>query len=244
MKNSTTKIAIMLIGMSALFSSCDNFHDEAPSANVTAQERFAENFTGIAVADAFLVDVEYSATEESIIIEANDNLHQFIEVENVNGILRIKLRDRVNIRGNATFKAHIITKNYLDSFSASGASRMTLINPQESADVNIRLSGASFLTGEFTANSITAYLDGASNATIRGSADTFTLNADGASLIGSFEMIAGNAYLQMSGASNASLTINGEINLRASGASVLMYKGSASKNHIDLSGSSQIVKAD
>ena len=244
MKNSTTKIAIMLIGLSTLFISCDNFHDNAPSANVTTQERFVQDYTGIEITDAFLVDIEYSATEESIIIEANDNLHQFIEVEKVNGILRIKLRDMVNIRGNATFKAHIITKNYLDSFSASGASRMTLINPQEAADVNIRLSGASFLTGEIMADAITAYIDGASNASLSGIANTINVNADGASLVGSFEMIAGTAYLQMSGASNASLTINDEINLRASGASVLMYKGSASKNHIDLSGSSQIVKAD
>ena len=244
MKNLTTKIAIMLFGLSALFSSCDNFHDNAPSANVTIQERFVQDYTGIEVADAFLVDVEYSATEESIIIEANDNLHQFIEVEKVNGILRIKLRDRINIRGNATFKAHIITKNYLDSFSASGASRMTLINQQESADVNIRLSGASFLTGEIIANSITAYLDGASNASLNGIAYTINVNADGASSLSSYSMIVQDARLQLSGASQASLTVNGNIDLSASGASVLTYKGTAQINYLDLSGASQIIKVD
>ena len=244
MKNSTTKITIMLIGLSTLFISCDNFHDNAPSANVTTQERFVQDYTGIQVEDAFLVDIEYSATEEAIIIEANDNLHQFIEVEKVNGMLKIKLRDRIHIRGKATFKAHIITKNYLDFFSAAGASRLILINPQVSNDVNIRLSGASFLTGEIMANSITAYLDGASNAPIQGSANTLTVNASGASQMGSFEMITGDARLRLSGASNVSSQINNSIDLVASGASVLLYKGTPQINNLDLSGASQIVKAD
>ena len=244
MKNSTTKIAIMLIGLSTLIISCDNFHDNAPSANVTTQERFVQDYTGIEITDAFLVDIEYSATEESIIIEANDNLHQFIEVEKVNGILRIKLKDRVNIRGNATFKAHIITNNYLNSFSASGASNITLISPQEAVDVNIRLSGASFFTGEIIANSITAYLDGASNASLNGIANTINVNADGASFVSSYNMITQDARIQLSGASQVSLTVDGSIDLSASGASMLRYKGNAQVNYLALSGASQIIKVD
>ena len=234
----------MLVGLSLLLSACVNDNTIVPSANITAQERFIQDYSGIDVSTAFLVDVEYSATEESIIIEANENLHQFIEVEKVNNILRIKLRDNTSISGSAIFKAHVITSNYLNSFFASQASNITLINPQESAEVNVGLTGASFLTGTIIANSITAFIDGASNASLQGSADTFTLNADEASLVGSFEMITGNANLQLSGASNANLTVNGTINLSASGASIFTYKGTAVVNQLDLSGASQIIKAD
>jgi len=119
---------------------------------------------------------------------------------------------------------------------------MTLINPQESADVNISLSGASFLTGEIKANSITAYLDGASNASLNGIINNINVNASGASLLSTFTMITQDARLQLSGASQTSLTVNGNIDLVASGASVLTYKGTASISHLDLSGASQIVK--
>ena len=244
MKNSTTKIAVMLISLSALFSSCDNFHDNVPSANVTTQERFIQDYSGIEVSSAFLVDIEYSDTQESIFIEANENLHEFIEVEKVNGVLRIKIRDHVNIHGTSTFKAHIKSKNYLSSFSASEAARITLVNPQVSTDAIVSLSGASFLTGTITANLLTVFVDGASNASINGSADTFNLRADGASLAGSLDIIVQNAIMQLSGASNASATVNGNIDLVASGASVLTYKGNASVSHLDLSGASQIVKVN
>lgn len=240
----TTKIVTILVGLSLFLSACVNDNTIVPSANITTQEIFIQDYSGIDVSTAFLVDVEYSATEESIIIEANENLHQFIEVEKVNDILRIKIRDNTNIKGSATFKAHVISNNYLNSFSASQASHITLINPQESAKVNVGLTGASFLTGTIIANSITAYIDGASNASLQGSADTFTLNADGASIVGSFEMITGNAVLQLSGASNASLTVNGAVNLSASGASIFTFKGTGVVNQLDLSGSSQIIKVD
>ena len=244
MKNVTTKTIIMLVGLSMLFSACINDNTVVPSGNVTTQERFVQDYTGIEVSTAFLVDIEYSATEESIIIEANENLHQFIEVEKVNNILRIKLRDNTSISGSATFKAHVITSNYLNSFSASQASHITLINPQESTDVTLSLTGASLFNGGIIANSLTVFIDDASNATLAGSADTFTANSSDASILGSFEMITGNANLQLSGASNASLTVNGTINLTASGASVFTYKGTGVVNQLNLSGASQIIKAD
>jgi hypothetical protein len=240
----TTKIVTILVGLSFLLSACVKDNTVIPSANVTQQERSIQDYTGIEVATAFLVDIEYSATEESIIIEANENLHQFIEVEKENNILRIKLRDNTSISGNAIFKAHVITSNYLNSFSGSQASHITLINPQEATDVTLSLTGASLFNGGIIANTLTVFIDDASNATLAGSADTFTANSSDASILGSFEMITQNASLQLSGASNASLTVNSTINLTASGASIFTYKGTAVVNQLDLSGASQIIKAD
>ena len=244
MKNSTTEIAIMLVGLSLLLSGCTKDNTLLPSANVTTQERFIQDYTGIDVSTAFLVDIEYSATEESIIIEANENLHQFIEVEKVNDILIIKLRDNTNISGSATFKAHVISKNYLNSFSGSQASHITLINPQEYTDVTLSLTGASLFNGEINANSITVFIDNASNATLQGSADEFIANVSDGSILGNFEMVTQNANLQLSNASNVSLTVNSTINLTASGASIFTYKGTGTVNQLDLSGASQIIKAD
>ena len=244
MKKTTTRIATMLIGLGIILSGCENNNTIVSSSNVTTQEKFIQDYSGIEVSSAFLVDIEYSATEESIFIEASDNLHEFIEVEKVNGVLRIKIRDHINIRGISTFKAHIKSMNYLSSFSASEASHITLVNPQVSTDVIVSLSGASFLTGTIRANSLTAFVDGASNAAINGSADTFNLRADGASLSGSLDISVQFAIIQLSGASKASATVNGNIDLVASGASVLTYRGNASVSNHNLSGGSQIVKVD
>jgi hypothetical protein len=241
----TTKFTSILVGLSIVFSACDNNNSTIiPSANVTTQEKFITDYNGVEISSAFVVDIEYSATEESIIIEASENLHQYIEVEKVNDKLRIKIRDNTNFSGSATLRAHIITKNYLKSISATEASQITLVNAQESAEVNIYMTDASLLIGTINTNLLTAFIDGAANATLSGSADTFTLNGASASVIGTFDMIINYADIQLDGASSASLTVNGTIDLIASGASVLMYKGTAQINNLELSEGSQIVKAD
>ena len=239
-----TKITAMLIGLSMFLGGCEKKDTVVPSTNVTTQERFVQDYTGIEVSTAFDVDVTYSATEESIIIEANENLHEFIEVEKVNNILRIKIRDNINISGSATLRAHVITKNYLSSFYAAEASHITLINPQELPDITVRLSSASLFSGAIIANSITAFIEEASNADFQGSADRFTLNAYGASLIGTYDMIIENADIHLAFASSASLTINGTIDLTASEGSLLLYKGTAQENNINLSEGSQIIKVN
>lgn len=95
----TIKFTALLIGLTILLNSCDNQNKIIPSSSITTEERVVQDYTGIEVSTAFLVDITYSATEESIIIEANENLHEFIEVEKVNNVLRIKLRDNINVGG-------------------------------------------------------------------------------------------------------------------------------------------------
>jgi hypothetical protein len=244
MKNVTTKIIAVLVGLSFLLSACEKDNTIKPSANVTTQDRTIEDYSGIEVSTAFTVDVTFSSTEEKIVIEANENIHAYIDVIKSGDNLSIKLKDNVNIQGNSTLKAHITTGNTLKEIFVAGASLVTLNNQLDAIDVTASLAGASFLNGPIVAQSIAVYADGASNVALQGSANTFTVNADGASLVGSFDMITQNANLQLSGASNASITVNGIINLVASGASVLNYKGLATVNNLDLSGGSQIVDAN
>jgi hypothetical protein len=244
MKNVTTKIITVLVGLSFLLSACEKDNTIMPSANVTTQDRTIVDYSGIEVSTAFTVDVTFSSTEEKIVIEANDNLHAYIDVIKSGNNLRIKLKDNINIHGNATLKAHITTGNTLEEIFVAEASLVTLNNQLDATDVTVSLAGASFLNGPITAQSITVFADGASNVTMQGTADTFTVNAAGASIVGTFDMIGQNADINLSGASNASITVNGIINLTASGASVLNYKGTANVDQLDLSGGSQIVKVD
>ncbi len=60
----------------------------------------------------------------------------------------------------------------------------------------------------------------------------------------SYKMITQDISLQLSGASHASLTVNGNNDFIASGASILKYKGTGEINYLDLSGGSQILKMD
>lgn len=240
----TSKLILFSLLLMAMISSCLNTTRVSPSRNVTTLNKSISDYKGLEISSAFTVDVQYSPTDESIEIEANENLHQYIEVEKVNDLLRIRIQNGVNISGNSTLRAHIITNDVLDYFSASGASIITLTDPLAADEVTINLSGASNFIGSVTSNSINAYIEGASNANLDGSTESLFANVSGASTIRDYDMVVNDATIQLSGASQGSLTINGAIDVTASGASILRYKGTGSITDINVSGASQVIKVN
>ena len=244
MKTQTTKLLMMLIGLSISFSACKEINIILPSETVTTQEKFVQNYSGLEVSTAFTVDVQFSDTDERIEVEANENLHPFIVVEKVNNTLRIKLKKGIQVRGNSTLKIHIVTKNNKDYYAASGASHIILMDSLLSDNVTISLSGASTFSGTISVNSLSAFIDGASSASLSGTTSSLSAHLSGASTLRDFDMITQHADLDLSGASQSNLTVNNTIDLSASGASVFKYKGSATIGQLNLSGVSQIMKVN
>jgi hypothetical protein len=162
-------------------------------------------------------------------------------VRKINNTLQIGLKNNVGIRGSATLKAYITTK-HVSHYSGSGASRFILESNLESENVSIQLSGASIFNGNVTADNLLADLSGASELNISGSSNEMNVDASGASLFKDFGHTTDNLIADLSGASNMFITVNNEIDVEASGASHLRYKGNAVIKHQDLSGASDVTK--
>jgi len=240
MKTNLFSLAILIF--SFLLFSCDVFeNDVAPSSKITTMQATFSDYDAIDVSTAFTVYLTFSDVEESIEIEANDNLHQHIEVKKVNGMLIIDIEDNVNIRGNATLNAYITTTSISD-YSASGASRFIVEDLINESDVTVHLSGASTFTGELNTERIYVDISGASSMNINGNGNDFDAEVSGASVIRDYGFVTNVLKADLSGASNAFLTVVDEIDIEASGASNLHYKGDAVITSQDLSGASSVKK--
>ena len=238
----TNLLSLAVLGFTLFLFSCDVIeNDVRPSSKITTTQATFSDYTAIDASTAFIVYVNFSDVEESIEIEANDNLHQYIEVKKENGTLFIGIKNGVHIRGNSTLKAYINTKN-ISSYSASGATKMIVEDLIESSNVDIYLSGASNFSGEINCDQLFVDVSGASVLSIAGYSNDFEIEASGASVLSDYEFITKRIKADLSGASNAALTIEDEIDIEASGASILRYKGDALITHQDLSGASSIKK--
>ncbi|MBR9859290.1 DUF2807 domain-containing protein [bacterium] len=234
---------IILISLSVLFfSSCvkDRIRIK-PSSNITTVETSAGSFDELQVEDAMQVFVSFTNANESIKVEANDNLHEFIEINNIDGRLEVGLERGVSIRGNATLKVHIFTNN-IHTYDISGASSVDLRSFWSGENLRVDASGASYFEGAIDATNLNLDLSGASNADLRGNVQNMKAEASGASTIRDFDLEVEDLNLDLSGASNADLTVNNSIILEASGASTLRYRGNPSIESLNLSGASNIKK--
>ena len=237
----TIILFLLVAGLGMVMSSCEIPNRVIPSGHVTTQEEHFSGYDAIDVSNAFTVYVNFSDTEESIEIEADDNLQPYIEVRKISGTLIIGLRNNINVRGNATMRAYITTRQVID-YTASGASGFFIEDPLTANTVSIHLSGASFFEGKLEVNHLSASLSGASNVELEGSADSFNISASGTSNIGDYDFVVDDLDVDLSGASNVWLTVNNELSVRASGASNVYYRGTGVVVSQNLSGASHIIK--
>ncbi len=234
-------VIILFVGLGVLLSSCEEISTKVtPSNNISTQIKSVGNYSGLHVSNAFTVFVEFSESEESIEIEANDNLHQYIDVYTSGDKLIIKLKDNINIKnGHATLKAYVTTK-YLSEFDASGASSITLQDELITSDCSVELSGASFFRGDVNVGQLSMDVSGASIVDIAGKTTDCYIDASGASSIKDYSLNVDFLNVDLSGASNVYLTVYKELDVEASGASSVYFKGDGLITHQNLSGASNV----
>ena len=223
---------------------------------VTEEYDFAD-FTRLEISNAFQVEVVPSASF-SVVITADDNLSEFIRVSRSGRLLRIRLRSGVSYR-SITAVARV-EMPALAGLDLSGASRGTVTGFQSSDDVDFRVSGASTLrlvdvtagdaalalsgasnvSGDLTAGDIEFEVSGASRVDLTGSAADTMVRASGASRVELPDLPSRDADVRLSGASRATVRLDGRLSVNISGASHLEYIGQPTLGTITISGASTL----
>lgn len=216
----------------------------SPSNNLSTQTHSITAFTDLLLADPFTVYVEFSNSEESLRIEANDNLHSFVEVRQSGDVLSISLKDNVNItKGNIVLKVYLTTKD-VRVLEASGTANVILQDPLIGQKLEVSLVGAAKLIGQLQLDELDTYLNGASNMDIEGSAKRFDIRANGASHMTDFDFVTEKLFVDLSGASTVSVTVDQTLDVKADGASTVYYQGNGVVEKINVSGGSNVIKVE
>lgn len=228
------------------------------SGNLTRMNYDFENFREIDSSNTFKVIIEQS-DNYSIEIETDDNVVEFLDVREDGERLMLDLVDNKRYR-DITLIARISVPD-LKAIYASGASDIEVKNGLESkhdfemklsgasyfdgdlvSDIlNIKMNGASGLSGNFNSKSINIDIAGASSLKASGETNDIVADLSGASDINMYGLRAKTLSLKMSGSSRAEVNVEKSIDVKASGASTLKYKGDAKSINKELSGSSDVI---
>lgn len=233
-----SKVILGLLAIALILTSCENDSIRA-SGEVTSRDFTFSGYNALKVEGAFEVFVRFSDTDESVRIEANDNLQDRLVVRVNGSTLEIRPENNLSIRGNATLRAFITTSNLMD-INLSGASTLTFEDEWAVNNGSLRLSGASNLHGEVTATQLEVRASGASDVDLFGTAEALNVDLSGSSGLKDFDLQVQRLNIDLSGSSDAYLSINESIEIDASGSSSLNYRGNPEILRQNLSGSSEL----
>jgi hypothetical protein len=133
-----------------------------------------------------------------------------------------------------------ISAKNISELSGSGGSSLNAESVLEGDKIKLFLSGGSNFTGTIKSTKTSISQSGSSTSKISGNTMNLDAELSGASKIIGPDYIVENLDLDLSGSSNADLTITGKISINASGSSHLKYSGEGCITKSSLSGSSSI----
>jgi len=196
------------------------------------------DFTSVQIESTFRAEIT-QAPGFKVTTTADDNVLEHIRVVKEGTTLRIGLMPGKGFRLKSPLKAEI-TLPALDALDLRGASKTTFKGFKSDKDFKLKLAGASEVGGTIDAGSAEFQISGASTAVVTGSAKDARLIVHGASRLKLTEFLLKKCQVELSGASNASLTVRSDQPFAAklSGASVLNGLVEASDLDLALDGAS------
>jgi len=256
MKRIIAGVLVVALFTSGLLVGCDGM--VTGSGNLKTESYDHTDFTRVRVSSA----VEYEITRSDsyqVSITADDNIFDYIQVSRQGTTLQIGLGTASFT--NITVRAEI-TMPQLRSLDISGASRGSVSGFSSTEDIDITVSGASYLdltemtagdaniditgasavTGDLAAVDVSFNVNGASNLQLEGRASDIVVKADGASRVKLGGFTTYSVDISLDGASTGTINLVGKLDANLSGASKLEYIGEPTMGTIDISGASTLNK--
>jgi hypothetical protein len=233
MKRLLLILAVILLCVGATFAQRKRVDG---SGEVIRRERTVPAFDKIEASSAFKVVIK-QGSPQSLVIEINDNVMEYVETTVSGGKLYIGFKSMGQINDVHTMAAHIIVPN-LTEIKAHGACAVVLETSfNVNGNVKIDLGGAAKLSGkEFAVSGLLdVEMGGASQMELAMSANTVTIEASGASKLTS-RLSASSVAIDASSA--AKVDLSGKVATQTLSAS-----GGASINLKKLDGDTAAVTA-
>ncbi|MFC1872511.1 head GIN domain-containing protein [Chloroflexota bacterium] len=241
----TTVIPVIVLGLLTVASGCI----PGVGPTVTGSDTLAawdfdySDFTRIEAGYAFDVEI-VKADSHLVRITVDDNLYEYLDVRKQGDTLHIGLKPNYNYDYRKITQKATINLPDLEKLELSGASKAKVDGFSSSHIVEFELSGASEASGSIEMADGRFDLSGASSLELQGSANDIIIEASGASHVKLADFSTRNADVTLSGASDCSVNLKGQLDANLSGAAKLSYIGQPALGDIDISGGSSLKKLE
>ncbi len=228
-------VALLIPGLSA---GCEGI-SVTGSGDLTTETFNFSDFTRVEAQSGFQIEVTQSSTF-SIEITADDNIHQYIEVEKSGETLGIRLRGN-RFYHSVTIEAKITMPEFY-KIELSGGSQASITGFSSSHDFEAEMSGGSQLSGDITSGDADFELSGGSQVNLEGEADDLVIDASGGSQLDLEDFPVDDANIHLSGGGRATVNVSGILDVDLSGGSRVIYVGEPTQVNIEASGDSTVSK--
>lgn len=227
----------LAIVASLILSACSFNFGKKGNGNVVTQERdVSENFTeirGSAGLDVYLTQ----GNEYKIMVEADENLQQFIETDIKNGKLHITTSE--NISWSEAKKVYV-TFVEVNSIEASSGAEVIGNSLIKSETLSLKASSGADLEVEVFAKDITAQTSSGAEIKVSGKASSLFAKASSGSELNAKELLVVNCTAEASSGAEIKVNVKEKLDANASSGADIRYSGNPTSVNSNKSSSGSV----
>jgi hypothetical protein len=212
--------AIIILGI-ATSSQAQFWRTVEGHGNVVKKERKTDSFTGVKVSSGIDVYLR-QGNNETVIVEADENLHEYILTEVHGGVLNVY--SEYNIR-DAERKRVYVTMKDIKSVRTTSAGDVIGEGPVNSEKLELSASSAGDIKLEVHAKTIDLDISSSGDMTLTGETDLLRADLSSAGDLNAYDLKSREADISVSSAGDADIYVSERITARASSAGDINYKG-------------------
>ena len=218
------KTLILTVLSAFVLTSC-NFdmvvNSERGNGDVVTKTREVGDFDGVRGSAGLDVYLE-EGTENKVVVEADSNLHEFIETEVVNGVLKIRTRRNIN---RAKSKKVYVTYTNLNLVEASSGADVIGRDVIKSEDLTLSSSSGADLELEVNAREVTAKTSSGADIKLSGRAKYFPADASSGSDLNASNLEATKVRAEVSSGADIVVNVLESLDAKASSGGDIKYYG-------------------
>lgn len=180
-------------------------------------------------------------TEGQIILDGDENLLEYIITEVKDDVLKVKVKDGINLKTSYTNSIKItIPFEEVSKIALSGSGDLYSKDTVTTSALAVALAGSGDITLNIKTDSVESALSGSGDITLKGSTENFESKVAGSGDFHGFDLEANNTEVYVSGSGEAKVVSNKMLKARVSGSGDITYRGNPEKEDTKVAGSGSI----
>lgn len=188
---------------------------------VTKTRNISEDFDGVRGSSGLDVFLE-EGSENKVVVEADSNLHEYIETEVHNGILKIRTKENIN---RAKAKKVYVTYTSLNTVEASSGADVIANDVIRAETLTLSSSSGADLELEIDAREVTAKTSSGADIKVTGRAKYLTVDASSGSDINARNLEATKVRAEVSSGADIVVNVKESLDAKASSGGDIKYYG-------------------
>ena len=212
------------ITLTFFLSACNlniNLGEEGNGKVVSRDRNVSEDFVevrGSAGLDVFLTQ----GNENKIVVEADENLHQYIETDIENGKLHITTSENI---GSSKAKKIYVTFKQLNNIEASSGADVVGNSVIKNQNLSLKSSSGANLEVEIFAQNLTAKTSSGSDIKVSGKATSLNADASSGSELDAKRLLVLNCLAEASSGAEVTVNVRETLETKVSSGGEIKYLG-------------------